>query len=121
MQLRVLIVDDAIASRAALRALAEEAHLTVVGEASNGLEAVDRHQQLRPDLVLMDLVMPHLNGTDAARQILALDPSARIIAVSGLSQPSVMNEVQRSGILGFLTKPVELTDLLAEVRDVMTR
>jgi two-component system chemotaxis response regulator CheY len=119
--LRVMIVDDAIAARAALRALVEEAALAVVGEASNGLEAVDRYRELRPDLVLMDLVMPHLNGPDAARAILAHDPSARIIAVSGLTQPSVMSEVQSSGMLGFLTKPVELDALLAEVREVVTR
>jgi two-component system chemotaxis response regulator CheY len=115
----VLIVDDAIAARETLKHALLAAKMTIAGEASNGVEAVARYRELRPDLVLMDLVMPQMSGTEAAREILKHDPKARIIAVSGLSQPSVMAETELVGMAGFVPKPIDSAELVIEIRNVM--
>src|SRR5262245_38570540 len=99
MTVRVLIVDDTIGARETIRRVLEAAKMRVAGEAANGVEAVARYRELRPDLVTMDLVMPEMSGTEAAREILAIDPKARIVAVSGLSQPSVMAEAEEVGMV----------------------
>lgn len=115
MTTRVLIVDDQVQTRSQIRSVLEQAGMTVVGEATNGAEAVEQYRALRPDVVTMDLVMPRLNGAAAARKILELDAEARIIMVSGLSQPSVMAEAREAGMRGFVTKPIVADDLVAEV------
>lgn len=121
MRLRVLVVDDAVSAREHIRAILEAAEMTVVAEATNGVEAVARYRELRPDLITMDLVMPQMNGIEATRAILEVDSNARVIAVSGLSQPSVMADADAAGIMGFVPKPVDAPDLLREIRDVLTR
>jgi two-component system, chemotaxis family, chemotaxis protein CheY len=121
VRIRVLVVDDAIAAREAVRIILEDAQMDVAGEASNGIEAVERYKQLRPDLVMMDLVMPYMSGTEAAIEILEIDPSARIIAISGLSQPSVMAEAEAVGIMGFVPKPLDASELISEIHEVITR
>src|SRR5215472_15180968 len=95
--------------------------MEVVGEAGTGGEAVQKYKELWPDLVTMDLVMPHMSGTEAAAAIMKVDVNARIIAVSGLAQPSVVAEAQQNGIVGFVHKPLEAEDLLAEIESVMSK
>jgi two-component system, chemotaxis family, chemotaxis protein CheY len=113
---RVLIVDDAIAARESIRGILEDANMVVVGEATTGIEAVERYKTLKPDLVTMDLVMPLMNGIEAARDILAFDARAKIVAVTGLSQPSVLAEAQEVGILGVVTKPIDKDELVTEIQ-----
>jgi two-component system chemotaxis response regulator CheY len=91
----------------------------IVGEATNGVEAVTRYKKARPDIVLMDLVMPQMSGIEAARAILAHHPDAKIIPVSGLAHPSVMVEAESAGMLGFISKPVEREELIAEIAGAM--
>lgn len=119
MSVRVLIVDDTIGVREMIRHALEQAQMSVAGEASNGVEAIARYRELKPDLVTMDLVMPEMSGTEAAREILALDPAARIVAVSGLSQPSVMAEAEEVGMAGFVPKPIDAAELVNEIRSVL--
>ncbi len=117
---RVLVVDDSVSDREIAKSFLKRAGHEIIGEAGCGEEAVRQYTALRPDVVIMDLVMPKMNGSDAARIILRADPGARIIAMSGLSQPSVQVEAEAAGILGFVPKPVESDDLLAEVAEAMT-
>ena len=112
---RALIVDDQLHVRAQIREIFEQAQIEVVAEACNGREAVERFALFRPELVTMDLVMPEMSGPDAARRILQEDPEALIIAVSGLSQPSVQAAAEDAGMRGFVPKPFERWELLAEV------
>lgn len=119
MTVRVLVVDDSVSDREVVKGMLRHAGHEVVGEAASGEQALSQYQALSPDVVIMDLVMPQMNGCDAARAILRTDPQARIIAMSGLSQPSVQGEAEDAGVLSFVPKPIEAEDLLAEVEDAM--
>jgi two-component system chemotaxis response regulator CheY len=117
LSVRVLIVDDAIAAREAIRMILQGAGMEIVGEAATGLEAIQLYQELVPDVVTMDLVMPYMSGTEAAAEIIKLDAGARIVAVSGLTQPSVMAEAESVGIKGFASKPLDANELISEIEN----
>lgn len=112
---RILIVEDSISDRELVKALLLQSGHAVVAEAGSGTEAILAFHQHRPDLVLMDLVLPELNGIDAAKAILGQSPEARIVAVSGLSHPSVQNEVFEAGMHAFVSKPIDTQEILQEI------
>ena len=104
---RVLIVDDAAFMRKMLSyALSSGGH-EVVGEASNGNEAVQQFQELRPELTTLDITMPEKDGITALREILGLDPLARIVMCSALGQESKVLESIRAGAKDFVVKPFQ--------------
>jgi len=105
MTMRVLIVDDALFMRTMLRNILVEGGFEVVGEAGNGSEAVEKYRQLAPDLTTMDIVMPEKNGIEALRQIVALDPRARVVMCSALGQESLIIEALDAGARDFIVKP----------------
>lgn len=104
---RLLIVDDALFMRKMIGGVAAEAGWEVVGEAGNGLEAILLYEQLRPDLVTMDLVMPEMGGLEALRRIRAADPGARVVVVTALDQKQVLMDSIREGAIDFIVKPFE--------------
>jgi two-component system, chemotaxis family, chemotaxis protein CheY len=104
---RLLVVDDALFMRKLICGLAADAGWEVAGEASNGEEAVALYQQLRPDLVTMDLVMPIMGGLDALRKIRELDAQAKIVVVTALDQKQALLESIRDGAIDFIVKPFE--------------
>jgi two-component system chemotaxis response regulator CheY len=104
---RVLVVDDAAFMRKMVSdALAQGGH-EVVGEASNGVEAVERFQQLRPDITTLDITMPEKDGLSALKDIMSLDPTARIVMCSALGQESKVLEAVKSGAKDFVVKPFQ--------------
>ncbi len=115
---RLLIVDDALFMRKMIGGVAAEAGWEVVGEAGNGLEAILLYEQLRPDLVTMDLVMPEMGGLEALRRIRAADPNARVVVVTALDQKRVLMDSIREGAIDFIVKPFErqrVLNLLAKL------
>lgn len=113
---RVLIADDHEVVRRGIRALVEShAGWEVCGEAEDGREAVERAQALKPDLVLLDIGMPNLNGIDAARQILANAPAIHILILTMHYSPQVVREVLAVGARGFLLKSDAGRDLLTAI------
>jgi two-component system chemotaxis response regulator CheY len=106
--MRVLIADDDRSVGTSLADLVRGCNHEIVGVVGSGLEAIQAYTRLHPDLVLMDYWMPKLNGATACRNILAKDPAARVILVSGWS-PS--EDASRSGALTILAKPVRLERL----------
>ena len=102
---RVLIADDASFMRQMIREIIEPEGHEVVGEATNGIEAVDLYHELQPDLVTMDIVMPKRSGINAARGILEIDPAARVVMCSALGQESLVNEALEAGACDFIVKP----------------
>lgn len=116
--IRVLIVDDAIFMRRMLREIFVGPKYEVVGEAKDGVEAVEKYAQLEPDLVTMDIVMPFKSGIEATKEILAQDPKAVIIMFSALSQRSLVMEAIDAGATDFVEKPFEADDVIAVVDKV---
>lgn len=104
---RLLVVDDAMFMRKLIGGVAVEAGWEVVGEAADGAEGVALYQELRPDLVTMDLVMPNMGGIEALRAIRALDPEARVIVVTAMDQKQVVADAIESGALDFIVKPFD--------------
>lgn len=115
---RLLVVDDAVFMRKMICGVAAEAGWEVVGEASNGREAVTMYGQLHPDLVTMDLVMPEMGGLEALRQIRVGDPEARVIVVTALDQKQALMDSIHAGAIDFIVKPFErqrVLNLLAKL------
>jgi two-component system chemotaxis response regulator CheY len=112
---KIMIVDDAAFMRKMLNdALAGGGH-EVVGEAANGDEAVKRYQELRPDITTLDITMPEKDGIAALKEILAFDPSARVVMCSALGQESKVLEAVKAGAKDFVVKPFQADRVLAAV------
>ena len=104
---RVLVVDDALMMRKMLSDVLAKAGHEVVGEGANGEEAVAQYQSLRPDIMTLDITMPEKDGITALKEILGLDPSARIVMCSALGQEAKVLESIRAGARDFVVKPFQ--------------
>src|ERR1700758_3447640 len=103
--LRVLVVDDYEPFRRIVCSmLARKLELQIVGEVADGLEAVQKAQELQPDLIVLDLGLPTLNGVEAARRIRKLSPKSKILFVSGNRSPDIAEEALRTGAGGYVVK-----------------
>jgi DNA-binding NarL/FixJ family response regulator len=121
VSVRVLLVDDEQLIRAGLRLILEsESDIEVVGEAANGREAVDLVGELDPDVVLMDIQMPEMNGLEATRQIAALGrtETSRVLILTTFEMDEYVYEALRAGASGFLLKRTPAADLIAGIRVV---
>ena len=121
MGLRILIADDALFMRNMLREIFVKAGFQVVGEAANGVEAIERYHELRPDLVTMDIVMPLKSGIEALQQITREDPDARVVMCSALGQEALVIEAVHAGAKDFIVKPFKEERVLDVVRRVTKR
>ena len=116
MPIRVIIVDDTPQVRQDLRTLLKLSDdIEIVGEATNGLEAVDQVASLQPDVVLLDLEMPVLDGYQTANQIKALYPSCRIIALTVHGHDAALQKALRAGVDSFLVKGTPIETLLQAI------
>ena len=116
---RVLVVDDAAFMRKMVTDPLTRGGHEVVGEAGNGVEAVDRYQQLQPDLTTLDITMPEKDGIAALQEIIALDPAARVIMCSALGQESKVLESIKLGARDFVVKPFQADRVLDAVRKAL--
>jgi two-component system chemotaxis response regulator CheY len=116
---RVLVVDDAAFMRKLVTdALTKGGH-EVVGEAGNGVEAVSRFQELKPDLVTLDITMPEKDGLAALQDIISLDPGARVIMCSALGQESKVLESIKIGAKDFVVKPFQPDRVIGAVEQAL--
>jgi DNA-binding NarL/FixJ family response regulator len=117
--IRILLADDHALVRHGFRMiLAAQPDMEIAGEAGNGREAVELAQKLKPDVVVMDVAMPELNGIEATRRIIELAPRARVLALSMHKDAVYVREILRAGARGYLLKDSADADLLAAVRAV---
>ncbi len=117
--IRILIVDDHAIVRKGLRTLiASEPGFEVIGEAGNGLEGVEFARANRPDIILMDLVMPKMDGIAAITEISKISPRPRVIVITSFGEDDKIFPALRAGAAGFLLKDTSPQDLLQSIRDV---
>jgi len=116
-RLRVLVVDDhALLRRGFTTLLAGEADLEVVGEAANGQQAIELTRQMAPDVILMDVSMPVMNGVEATRTIHAEFAGIRVIGLSMFEEPEQPEAMRQAGAVGYLSKNDSVEALLAAIR-----
>jgi DNA-binding NarL/FixJ family response regulator len=119
MGVRVLLVEDQRLMRSGLSTMIGlQPDMEIVGEADNGRSAVDLAQRLSPDIVLMDIAMPELNGIDATRQIAVLDPPPKIIVLSVYSDQRHVTDALKAGASGYVVKDSPLDELVLAIRAV---
>ncbi len=125
--IRIVLADDESLIRMGLRSMLEEKGYRVVGEASDGRRAVELVRKLRPDLVILDIKMPELDGLAAAREIQQIHPTP-VVMLTAYSERELVRQAQAAGVLGYLVKPIKEEDLvptievaLARFRDLRTR
>lgn len=112
---KILVVDDAQFTRNMLKKIINKTEIAeVIAEARNGVEAVSLYQELKPDLVTMDLVMPEQGGIETTEKILSFDPEAIIVIVSALGQEALVLEAAKKGAKDFIQKPFK-ADQIEEV------
>ncbi len=117
--IRILIVDDHTVVRDGLSSvLGREADMTVVGEASNGLEAIEETSRLKPDVILMDLRMPELDGVEAMKRIAENDPAANVLVLTTFDTDEYIFQAIEAGAKGFLLKDASHDELYKAVRAV---
>ncbi len=120
---KVLIVDDNALMRKQVAALLQEnLQYTVCGEGKDGVEAVEMFQQLQPDLVTLDMTMPRKGGIEALEEILKINPEAKVVIVSAITDASFITQAMQKGAKGYITKPLKLKDpeFVSRVKEDLT-
>jgi two-component system, chemotaxis family, chemotaxis protein CheY len=116
MAIKLVIVDDAPFIREVVRHIVNATGIEVVGEAQDGVEAVEIVRSTRPTVVLMDLVMPRKSGIDATREILAESPEVRVVACSTLDQESMVMKALDAGCCNYVVKPFKKDELVKIIK-----
>lgn len=119
MAIRVLIVDDAAFMRMMIKDILSKNGYEVVGEAENGQKAVEKFQELKPDLTTMDITMPEMDGITAVKEIKKIDANAKVIMCSAMGQQAMVIEAIQCGARDFIVKPFQPDRVLEVVRKVI--
>jgi len=119
MAIKVLIVDDLAFIKIVLRDILEKSGFRVIGEASNGEEAIRLYVEKRPDVVLMDITMPGMDGLTALRRIREADPAARVIICSALGQQKLIVQAIQLGAKDFIVKPFQPMRIVTALKKVL--
>lgn len=119
MAKNILICDDAAFMRMMIKDILTKNGYNIAGEAENGLKAVEKYNEVKPDLVLMDITMPEMDGIQALKQIKSQDPSASVIMCSAMGQQAMVIEAIQSGAKDFIVKPFQAERVLEAVKKVV--
>lgn len=119
MSNKVLIVDDAAFMRMMIKEILSKNGYSVVGEASDGAQAVEKYKELGPDLVTMDITMPEMDGISALKEIKKLDPNARVIMCSAMGQQAMVIDAIQAGAKDFIVKPFQADRVLEAIKKTM--
>lgn len=116
----ILIADDAEFMRSMLRQIIEDMGWTVAAEASDGHEAIEMYRNIQPDLVLLDITMPNLDGSEALKTILAEDPTAQVVMITALGQKEQVLEAIKAGARDFIIKPFDHDRVTHTLENILT-
>ena len=115
----ILLVDDAAFMRMMLKDILVKNGYEVLGEAENGLKAIEKYKELNPDLVIMDITMPEMDGIDAVKEIKKINTNATVIMCSAMGQQAMVIEAIQSGAKDFIVKPFQADRILEAVKKVI--
>jgi len=116
---RVLIVDDASVVRLMIKKVLLQGDFEIVGEAVNGIDALSKYKELKPDLVTMDITMPVADGIQATKDIIAFDENAKIVMLSGIDQKEMLWKAIKAGAASYIVKPFENDRILSTLNEVL--
>ncbi|MCI8785982.1 MAG: response regulator [Eubacterium sp.] len=119
MAKNILVCDDAAFMRMMIKDILTKNGYNVAGEAENGLKAIEKFNETKPDLVLMDITMPEMDGIQALKKIKELDPAANVIMCSAMGQQAMVIEAIQSGAKDFIVKPFQAERVLEAVKKVV--
>ena len=117
---KILIVDDATFMRMMLKDILVKNGHTIVGEATNGREALEKYQEVNPDLVTMDITMPEIDGLQGLKNIKAVDPDAKVVMCSAMGQQMMVIEAIQSGAKDFIVKPFQADRVLEAINKALS-
>lgn len=116
---KILIVDDAAFMRMMIKDILTKNGFEVVGEAENGAKAIEKYSELKPDLVVMDITMPEVDGIQAVKEIRKFDASAKIVMCSAMGQQAMVIEAIQAGAKDFIVKPFQADRVIEAVKKVL--
>jgi len=116
---RILVVDDAAFMRMMIKEILIKNGYEVIGEASDGLQALDRFRELKPDLITMDITMPEMDGIQALKEIRSMDSSAKIIMCSAMGQQAMVIDAIQAGARDFIVKPFQADRVVEAIRKAL--
>ena len=116
---KVLIADDAAFMRMMIRKILEEGGFEVVGEAENGVIAIEKYKELKPDLIICDMIMPEKGGIDVIKEILGDTPGANVLICSAIGQQALVIEAIQAGAKDYIVKPFEQANVLETVNKIL--
>lgn len=116
---RILIVDDAAFMRMMIKDILTKNGFEVVGEAENGAKAIEKYSELKPDLVIMDITMPEVDGIQAVKEIKKADSTAKIVMCSAMGQQAMVIEAIQAGAKDFIVKPFQADRVIEAVKKVL--
>ena len=119
MATRVLVVDDAAFMRMMVKDILSKNGYEIVGEAENGMKALEKYQELKPDLVTMDITMPEMDGITAVKEIKKVDPAAKVVMCSAMGQQAMVIEAIQAGARDFIVKPFQADRVLEAIREAV--
>jgi two-component system, chemotaxis family, chemotaxis protein CheY len=116
---KILVVDDAAFMRMMIKDILTKGGYQIIGEAANGIEAVEQYRKLKPDLVTMDITMPEMEGIEALRLIKQMDPKARVIMCSAMGQQLMVVQSIQAGAKDFIVKPFQPDRVLESIKKAL--
>ncbi|AMA72680.1 MULTISPECIES: response regulator [Aneurinibacillus] len=119
MSNRILIVDDAAFMRMMIKEILTKNGYDVVGEASDGAQAVEKYKELSPDLVTMDITMPEMDGITALKEIKKINPDAKVIMCSAMGQQAMVIDAIQSGAKDFIVKPFQADRVIEAIKKTL--
>ncbi|MFC0214348.1 response regulator [Paenibacillus chartarius] len=119
MAKRILIVDDAAFMRMMIRDILTKNGFEVVGEANDGLQAIEKFKELHPDLITMDITMPEMDGIHALKEIKKLDPNAKVIMCSAMGQQAMVIDAIQAGAKDFIVKPFQADRVIEAIKKTL--
>ncbi|MCS3922979.1 response regulator [Methanosalsum natronophilum] len=116
---KIMVVDDAAFMRMVIKDILTKNGHDVVAEAGDGLDAIEKYKESKPDLVFLDIVMPNMEGTDALKRIMEIDENAKVVMCSSIGQQSIVTEAINNGAQDFIVKPFDANKVLEVISKVM--